>query len=100
KEVEQLTGEPFPKELALRLKHMIVAHNGSYEFGSPKLPMTPEALALHLLDTFDSKVHGLTREIRADRNTTTAWTPFNPQTQRKLFKGGTGDVALDDTNGV
>jgi 3'-5' exoribonuclease len=100
KEVEHFTNEPFPKELALRLKHMIVSHNGSYEFGSPKLPMTPEALALHLLDTFDSKVHGLTREIREDRNTTPAWTPFNPQTQRKLFKGGGGDGTPDDSNGL
>src|SRR5438876_9129975 len=40
-----LTGEPFPDELLLRLKHMILSHHGSYEFGSPKLPMTPEAIA-------------------------------------------------------
>ena len=44
----ELTGEPFPPELLLRLKHMIVSHHGTYEFGSPKLPMTLEAMALHL----------------------------------------------------
>src|SRR5262249_9697818 len=48
--VPELTGEPFPDELLLRLKHMIVSHHGTYEFGSPKLPMTPEAIALHYLD--------------------------------------------------
>ena len=42
-----LTGEPFPPELLLRLKHMIVSHHGTHEFGSPKLPMTLEAIALH-----------------------------------------------------
>ena len=67
---------------------MIVAHHGTYEFGSPKLPMTPEAIALHYLDNFDAKVHSFTRDIREDRNALSAWTPFNPQTQRKLFKGG------------
>ena len=36
---EKLMGEPFPEELLLRLKHMIVSHHGSYEFGSPKLPI-------------------------------------------------------------
>ena len=45
--VPDLTGEPFPKELLLRLKHMILSHHGTYEFGSPRLPMTPEAIALH-----------------------------------------------------
>ena len=52
-----LTGEPFPAELLLRLKHMIVSHHGPAEFGSPKPPMTPEAIALHYLDNLDAKVH-------------------------------------------
>src|SRR5581483_5691627 len=55
--VADLTGEPFPPELLLRLKHMILSHHGTYEFGSPRLPMTPEAIALHLLDNLDAKVH-------------------------------------------
>lgn len=85
--VPDLTGEPFPKELALRLKHMILSHHGSYEFGSPRLPMTPEAIALHHLDNLDAKVHSFTREIREDRNQLSAWTPFNQALQRRLFKG-------------
>jgi 3'-5' exoribonuclease len=66
---------------------MIVSHHGAYEFGSPKLPMTPEAIALHYLDNFDAKVHSFTRDIREDRNQTSAWTPFNQALQRRLFKG-------------
>jgi 3'-5' exoribonuclease len=85
--VPDLTGEPFPPELLLRLKHMILSHHGTYEFGSPKLPMTPEAIALHYLDNFDAKVHSFTRDIREDRNTVSAWTPFNQAIQRRLFKG-------------
>jgi 3'-5' exoribonuclease len=87
--VSDLTGEPFPRELLLRLKHMILSHHGSHEFGSPKLPMTPEAIALHHLDNFDAKVHSFTRDIREDRNQTSAWTPFNQSLQRRLFKGAT-----------
>lgn len=86
--VPDLTGEPFPREVLLRLKHMILAHHGTYEFGSPKLPMTPEAIALHYLDNFDAKVHSFTRDIREDKNQFSAWTPFNQSLQRKLFKGG------------
>src|SRR5439155_25044906 len=85
--VSDLTGEPFPPELLLRLKHMILSHHGSYEFGSPRLPMTPEAIALHLLDNLDAKVHSFSRDIREDRNQASAWTPFNQSLQRRLFKG-------------
>ncbi len=85
--VPDLTSEPFPKELLLRLKHMIVSHHGAYEFGSPKLPMTPEAIALHHLDNFDAKVHSFARDIREDCNQS-AWTPYNQALQRRLFKGG------------
>ncbi|HEY1859869.1 MAG TPA: HD domain-containing protein, partial [Gemmataceae bacterium] len=86
--VPDLTGEAFPNELLLRLKHMILSHHGTYEFGSPRLPMTPEAIALHHLDNFDAKVHNFTRDIREDRNQTSAWTPYNQAMQRRLYKGG------------
>jgi 3'-5' exoribonuclease len=85
--VPDLTGEPFPRELFLRIKHMIVSHHGSYEFGSPRLPMTPEAIALTYLDNLDAKLHSFLRDIREDRNTMSAWTPYNQGIQRRLFKG-------------
>ncbi len=83
----ELMGEPFPPELLLRLKHMIVSHHGTYEFGSPKLPMTLEAMALHLLDNLDAKIHAYTREIRDDPSRESSWTPFQQSLGRRLFKG-------------
>jgi 3'-5' exoribonuclease len=91
KGVSDLTGEPFPTELLLRLKHMILSHHGTHEFGSPRLPMTPEAIALHHLDNLDAKVHSFARDIRDDPNTGSAWTPFSQSLQRRLYKGGRGD---------
>lgn len=88
-QVERLTGETFPDELALRLKHMILSHHGTYEFGSPKLPMTPEAIALHHLDNLDAKVHEFARTIEDDPNAQSHWTPYNNRMDRKLFKGAT-----------
>lgn len=85
--VPELTGEPFPHELLLRLKHMIVSHHGTHEWGSPKLPMTPEAIALHYLDNFDAKVHIFGKKIRGDQNQASSWTPFDQSLQRRLFKG-------------
>lgn len=84
---QELTGEPFPLELKLRLEHMIVSHHGTLEFGSPKLPMTPEAIALHYLDNLDAKIHTFTREIRDDPSKDSSWTPFQPSLGRRLYKG-------------
>ncbi|MDP7379213.1 MAG: hypothetical protein QF516_14010, partial [Pirellulaceae bacterium] len=57
RQAEGLSGEPFPESLAYHLKHLILSHHGEYEYGSPKLPMTPEAMALHLIDNLDAKLH-------------------------------------------
>jgi 3'-5' exoribonuclease len=86
-QVEKLMAEPFPAEAALRLKHLILAHHGSYEFGSPKLPMTPEAIAIHHIDNLDAKVHEFARDIADDPNQQASFTPFNARLDRKLFKG-------------
>jgi len=84
---EKLTGEAIPEELVLRLKHMIVSHHGEYEYGSPKLPMTLEAVALHLLDNLDAKLHSFGQLIREDPNVDSHWTTYNPSLGRKFFKG-------------
>lgn len=87
RETEKLTGETYPADLALRIKHMIVSHHGEYAFGSPKLPMTPEAIALHFLDNLDSKLHTVKQLIREDANTESNWTPYHSNLGRKFYKG-------------
>lgn len=84
---EKLMNEPFPKELALRLKHMILSHHGEYEYGSPKLPMTLEAIALHYLDNLDAKIFSVGQIMREDPNKESPWTPYQPSLSRMLFKG-------------
>jgi 3'-5' exoribonuclease len=91
--VPDLTGEPVPRELMLRLQHMILSHHGTQEWGSPKVPMTPEAMLLHLIDMVDTRMHQVMRELREDRNNPTAWTPYNPNLGRRFYKGGAnGDL--------
>jgi 3'-5' exoribonuclease len=92
----ELTGEEFPAELLLRLKHMIVSHHGTHEFGSPKLPMTLEAIALHYLDNLDAKIHTFGREIREDPSRDSSWTPFQQSLGRRLFKGNALADGLGD----
>ena len=80
-------GVKLPDETALRLRHMIVSHHGSLEFGSPTVPMTLEAVALHHLDNLDAKIHHFTTLLRDDANVDSHWTQYHPNIGRKLFKG-------------
>ncbi len=57
--------EGFPEELKLQLLHMILGHHGQLEFGSPKLPMTKEAIFLHMMDDLDAKLTGICSIIEA-----------------------------------
>lgn len=89
----ELTGEPMPRELLMRIQHMILSHHGSLENGSPRLPMTPEAMLLHHIDTLDTRMHMVFREFKEDRQNPGAWTPYNPNLGRRFYKGGpAGDL--------
>jgi len=56
---------PFPEKLLVLVEHMILSHHGKYEFGSPKLPMTPEAILLSALDDLEAKMQALRNEFAA-----------------------------------
>ena len=86
-ETEKQANEPFPTDLANQLRHMIVSHHGQYEFGSPKLPMTLEAITLHHLDNLDAKIHSVSKLIEEDANKSSPWTVYHPSIGRKLYKG-------------
>jgi 3'-5' exoribonuclease len=56
----------FPDKLRVLVEHMILSHHGRYEFGSPKLPMTPEAVLLSALDDIEAKMQAMRNEFRRD----------------------------------
>jgi 3'-5' exoribonuclease len=80
-------GRSVEPEKVLRLKHLILSHHGHYEYGSPKLPMTLEAVMLHALDNMDAQIHGFDGLMRADSNADSHWTQYQHNLGRKLFKG-------------
>ena len=79
--------DDFPRELLLRLKHMILSHHGEYDFGSPKLPMTMEAVALHYIDNLDAKMDAFATAVRDDKNGAGDWTGMVRMFDRFLYKG-------------
>lgn len=87
RKIQDLTRADFVADPAilLRLKHIIVSHHGSLEHGSPKIPMTLEAIAFHYLDEMDAKLNAAMAMIINDR-TKDPWTPFNQTLGRKILK--------------
>jgi 3'-5' exoribonuclease len=53
----------FPPTLRILVEHLVLSHHGRLEFGSPKLPMIPEAVVLHYLDDLDAKMHTMRSEF-------------------------------------
>jgi 3'-5' exoribonuclease len=78
-------GHKIDPQKLLRLEHIVVSHHGTLEHGSPKVPMTLEALVFHYLDEMDAKLNTATELIAQDRSSD-AWTPFHPTLARRLFK--------------
>lgn len=48
--------QPETEQVRLHLLHLVASHHGSMEFGSPVVPKTPEAVALHHADNMDAKM--------------------------------------------
>src|SRR5262245_10489149 len=74
----------FPAELALLVKHLLVSHHGAYEFGSPKLPQTVEAVILHSLDDLDGKIQAI--QNLPEKEPGSKWTIFHRAYGRSFYR--------------
>lgn len=86
---DRIKGIPgFPPQLAVLVEHMIVSHHGSHEFGSPSLPQTREAVALHFLDDMDSKMGTMRASLDHGSSLPAGalWTDRNPSLRRALLR--------------
>ena len=85
--VREATAEkPIDRETQLRLEHIIVSHQRLAEWGSPKPPMTPEALIVHFADDLDAKFQMMYATLRDDTKEGPFTTGRNPLRYR-IFKG-------------
>ena len=73
-------------ELAEHLKHMILSHHGSREFGSPTLPATAEAMALHYADNLDAKLNQIAQALEGVPAGESGWSGYVPGLERSLFR--------------
>jgi 3'-5' exoribonuclease len=83
--IGQISG--FPRDLRLRLLHMILSHHGEVEWGSPKPPLFPEALILHYADNLDSKMEMMRQVFEQHRGTHRQWSDYHPFLEREIYLG-------------
>jgi 3'-5' exoribonuclease len=76
----------FPARLRTLVEHMVISHHGQLEFGSPKLPLFPEALLLHYLDDLDSKMECMRAMVEQDRQVSSDWTAYSNSMDRVILK--------------
>ncbi len=74
----------FPPRLKTLLLHLVLSHHGKLEFGSPQVPLFPEALALHFLDDLDAKLE-MMRDAKAGIVDGSVWSPFHHALGRSVL---------------
>jgi 3'-5' exoribonuclease len=83
---EAAAGREIAPETLLRLEHIIVSHQRLPEWGSPKPPMTPEALLVHYADDIDAKYHMMAMILGED-TTPGPMTSKKNVLYQKIYKG-------------
>jgi 3'-5' exoribonuclease len=87
RQVAEELGEPFCARTLDLVQHIILSHHGAYEYGSPKLPMIPEAYFLHYLDNLDAKMYMTLHQIATHPDPNATFTDYNRQLGTRLYKG-------------
>ena len=90
--IETIPG--FPPELALQVRHMLLAHHGRYEWGAPRRPKTLEAIALHHLDNLVAQLNRF-QSILEGRMAGEAWSDYDRLLGRYLY-GGEDDLSVEE----
>ncbi len=75
----------FPKELLIKLRHLILAHHGEYEKASARLPQTLEAIVLYYSDNLDAQTVGVQQLIQSVKNPDADWTEYDRLNNRYFY---------------
>lgn len=74
------------QDQVLHLQHLILSHHGEYAYGSPRLPQTAEAIALHYADNMDAKMdqfRALFSDIGPEEG---VWSPYQKSLERAVYR--------------
>lgn len=81
-------GVEIDKDVLDNLTHILLSHHGKYEFGSPKLPATPEAIMVNYIDDLDAKMNFVADAVENDggEDDWTSWKPSSITSGTKFFR--------------
>jgi 3'-5' exoribonuclease len=85
----------FPAELSSRLRHIIVAHHGEKEKGSPVVPMTREAIVVHYCDDMTARVAAVDDAERATA-AGERWSAFSRMLETFVYVGDAPLGTMED----
>lgn len=94
---------PPSEEVRLHLLHLVAAHHGQLEFGSPVLPKTPEATILHFIDNIDARLEMFSAAYQTAAGETNSKTPLDwvrplgvaPITSLPAYRGASAQNPTD-----
>ncbi|MCF7796148.1 MAG: HD domain-containing protein [Lentisphaeria bacterium] len=89
--------EDFPEELQLKVEHLILSHQGTYEWQSPKKPKFLEAMLLHMIDEMDARVNMFRSAVEQDQEPGSFTNRYN-YFRLNLLKGPLNRDADDDAD--
>lgn len=79
-------GTPINEDILDSLLHIIVSHHGQYDYGSPKLPATPEAFMVNYIDNLDAKMNQTATLIENDLGDGGNWTSYQRSLETRLYR--------------
>ncbi len=93
-DAEKILGEPIPQPLIDVVQHIILSHHGEPEFGAARLPSTPEAIAVHVIENLDAKLMMALALTRGEgERVESNWTEYQKAFNGRLYRP---DVAPSD----
>jgi 3'-5' exoribonuclease len=84
-------GVEVPDILVQQIMHLVLAHHGEYEYGSPKLPITAEAVALHYIDNLDARLQAFAQAVASHPAEDESWTARQFMFDNQMLFRGTAD---------
>ncbi|MBQ2700738.1 MAG: HD domain-containing protein [Clostridia bacterium] len=81
-------------EIVLLLEHMVISHHGEAEYGSPRMPMFPEAEMLHWIDLVDARMNEMQGVMR--RTPQGAFSEKIWSLERRLYHPRYEGLTVDD----
>jgi len=95
---EEIIGEPISRPLIDVLQHIILSHHGEPEFGAARVPSTPEAIAVHIIENLDAKLMMALTATRDEKAPAEGnWTEYLKQFNTRLYRP---DVAPADAETI